>query len=123
MSLNIFIITFGTMLGIGSGLFIAISKMVANFKRYGKAPLLYLLGVSILIGIVLFLISYFVVDFFKINILFLLTQLVFGVLHQALMIKKFWAKRLENTLLSEILFIVAIMLFSSVVFAVMHYLL
>ena len=68
MSLNIFIMIFGSMLGIGTGVFITLSKIVANFKRYGKAPFLYMMGMSLLTGAGLFLISYVTENYFNIYI-------------------------------------------------------
>ncbi len=112
---------FGSMLGVGTGMFIVLSKVVANFKRYGKAPLLYLLAISILAGAGLFLIAYLSENYFNVYILFLLTFLVAGTIHTAVMLKNFWSKREENTLLSEILYMVSIMLFTCVVFAVLEY--
>ena len=112
---------FGSMLGIGTGVFITLSKIVANFKRYGKAPFLYMMGMSLLTGASLFLISYLTENYFNIYILFLLIFLLMGIIHTVVMLKNFWSKKNENTLLSEILFIISIILFSCVVFAVMEY--
>ncbi|MBP6623720.1 MAG: hypothetical protein KA198_01030 [Chitinophagaceae bacterium] len=121
MSLKIFLILFGTLFAAGAAVFVGVSKLVDDFKQYGKGPLVHLGLMSICTGSSIFLITYLSENYFNSYILFLLIFLLAGLIHVYIMYKKFWSSKKSTTLLSEFLYTLSVVILISVVFGSMEY--
>jgi hypothetical protein len=124
MAIPVFLIFIGTLLGCSIVLAVVVKNLAEGIAVSGKKPYLYGSGTAVLTSLAAYLVSFFMEDPFVVFWFFGGIFFLAGMIYVSLMHKRFFYSHKHNhnkVLIAEIIFALALMLFTIVLFTTLQY--